>query len=457
LKQKQSFILKLLVWSLVLTLVITGCSNSGDNAATNKGSSNGGNTDKAKKITLEYWTTNAGDQKVYTEIVDSYTKVAPNVEVKVTYLGTTGIDEKVNVALAANKFPDIYGDSSQRMVPLVVKDVLQPLDEYITPEYNLDDYYKGMRDLSTVNGKLYMFPTGNSTQVLMVNKALFKLAGVENLLPNEETRAWDRDTFEKAVKAIGALDGVHGLGLGAVQTDHDKYTDGYIYGNGDEYMNEDYTEFTYNSPQNVETFEWLINLVNSDAAVPGASGNSVTNILELAKQGKVGVMQYYGSKDVAKVQQDIKDGKLDIPFDIMFARFPTKDGHPSKLLAYSTAIGVKRQEDKQRMDEAAKFAMWLTSGKIEELNQLEYVVSGAIPARASLKSYVADPEQQKLMEMSDNVVRNLFMIPTFQENRKLWFNQFQPAYAGQISAQEAMDNFVKNATQLLADYNAKKK
>ncbi|TDF92531.1 ABC transporter substrate-binding protein [Paenibacillus piri] len=435
--------------TLSATLVLTGCS-SGET---------GTSADGKAKLSLEFWTATGTDQSKFTNIVKRYMKdVDPGVDIKVTYVPTTGIDEKVNVAIASNQFPDIYFDSSPRMVPLAINGVLAPLDSYITPEYNLDDYYKGMLDLSKYKDKLYMLPTSNSLQALVLNKALFKQAGAEDLLPDPETRSWTRDKFAKAVEKVGSLgNGVYGLGLGAVQMDHDKYTDGFIFSDGDEFANESYTKMTYNSDKNVKNFEWIINLTKTKGALPGAAGNNITNILGLFKQGKIGMMQYYGGREIEQVLRGVKDGTVKIPFDIMFARFPTDDGSPGKLYTYSTSYGIKQQQDKAKMDASAKFIMWLTDGKDKELNELSYVEDGALPARKSLKSFLTDPEKQKLMDMSDKTIRNVFLIPNYQQVRKTWFNNFQPAYSGQLTAKAALDNYVRDAQKLVDEGLAKQK
>jgi len=465
---------KLLMLLVVLTMAAMGCTNAGDTAATegsdaaDEGSAAANNKESAgaepsgsanaEKITLEYWTSITAEQETYTEIVKSYTDVNPNVEVKVTYLPTSGIDEKINVALAANQMPDLYSDSSQRLFSLALKGVFQPLDEYITPEYNLEDINPRLLETSKINGEIVTLPYGQSVWNLMVNKELFKMAGVEDLLPDEETRAWSRDDFEKATKAISELgNGIYGFGLGGVMSNHDKYIDGFIYADGDEYTNADDTKFIYNSDRNVKTFQWLIDLTRSSAAVPGAAGLSDANLRDMFKQGKIGVMTTTGFDEIAALEQQIAEGKSDLKLDAMLAHYPTGDGSPSKLFIYSDVIAVKKQEDKKRMEEAAKFALWLTSGKIDALNEAHYVKGGILPPRTSQMKFVSHPERQRTMQMADYTLRNRFSVPTYQENRKLFFDQFQSALNGEITAKEALDNFVENATKLLEEYNAKNK
>jgi ABC-type glycerol-3-phosphate transport system substrate-binding protein len=85
------------------------------------------------------------------------------------------------------------------------------------------------------------------------------------------------------------------------------------------------------------------------------------------------------------------------------------------------------------------------------------VEDGGLPARKSLKSYVLDPERQKLMDMTDKTIRNIFLIPNYQQVRKTWFNNFQQAYSGQVSAKTSLDNYARDAQKLVDEGLAKKK
>lgn len=436
---------------LVFAVVLTGCPAAPTAKTDEK------NKQEAKQITLQFWAAPVVDQADYEKIINKYTaSVAPHVNIKLTYVPFNGIDEKVNAALAANTFPDVYLDGAARLGPLSVRGIAAPFDSLVTADYHLQDIMEGPLQLSKQHDQLTMLiMASNPQEVLMVNKSLFVKAGAEDLLPDKDSRAWSREKFSQAVEKIGGLgDGIYGLGLAAGAFDHDKLIDGYIYNDGDEYTNETNDKIIYNSAKNASNLDWLAKLAASKHTVPGAAGNNVSNIFEMFKQGKVGIMNYNPGYYEA-IQKGLQDGSMKEPREVMFAHFPTTDGSVGKSWLSVYGLIVKKQEDAAKMKEAAKFAIWLTSGKDHDVNQMFYVDRGYIPVRKSLQTLVKEPEFKKLAGMPEKVIRNIFIIPNYQQMRKLWFNQFQQVLANRITAKEALDHFAKDAQKLLDEANQK--
>lgn len=440
-----------IVLLLAFAVILAGCTGGPDKQT------DPSSDQAAKKVSLEFWTAPIMDQADYEKAIKKYTtEIAPNVDIKLSYVPFNGIDEKVNVALAANTFPDLYMDGSVRVGPLSARGIAAPLDSYITSDYNVGDVMAGPLQLSKVDGKTSMFLAASNVSVLMINKALFAQAGAEDLLPDPNTRTWTQEKFSKAVEKVGSLGGgIYGMGLAAPSYSHDRYVDGYIYSDGDGFTDEKHTKVTYNSAKNATNFDWLIKLANSKYAVPGATGNEDKALLELFKQGKLGIMNYNaGYYDIIK--NGIKDGSIKAPIDIMFAYYPTTDGSVSKVWLSIYGIIVKQQEDADKIKEAAKFAMWLTSGKDKDVNEGFYVKKGQIPVRTSLQSLISEPELKKLGSMGEKPIGNIFNIPNYFQIRKVWANQYQQALLNRISAKEALDNFAKDAQKLLDEANQKK-
>lgn len=428
-----------------LCLMLSTLSGCGEGA-----SGSGGTSEGDDSIVLEFWTTPVMAEEYFVEAIEEYTtEIAPNVKINLSYVPFNGVDEKVNVALGADQFPDLYLDGSVRVGPLAAKGVAATLNDYITPDYNIDEINPAAMEMAMIGDDIKMFVVATNASVLMLNKALFEEAGAEEYLPDLETGAWSREDFEKACEMVGALgDDIYGMGLACVAYTHDRYVDGYIYNDGDVYTDSTYSEITYNTPKNVENFEWLIRVANSDYAVPGCTGNEDKALLELFKQGKLGVMNYnFGYYDT--VMDAVAEGSVDNPVEILFAHYPTTDGEVGRVWLSNYGIIVKEQEDTAKKDAAAQFAMWLSSGKSEAVNEGLYVEEGQSPVRESLKSLIQEPELQKLCEMPVYTAGNIFCIPNYFELRKTWANQFQPALLGEISAEEALQNFEEEATALI--------
>ncbi|MFD0681337.1 MULTISPECIES: ABC transporter substrate-binding protein [unclassified Paenibacillus] len=443
-KRRNIFIL-----CMVFIIMLSGCS-AGSTTAPKKEEGT-----KDTPVTLEWWSSASlglSQEDEFKQILAEYKKVAPHVTINYNAVPTTGLDEKMNVAIASGSFPDLYVDAVNRLVPLYNRGVTTELDSYITDDYKVSDYVKSAKDIMVINGKLAMFLMEVRSEVLLVNKDLFVKAGVENLLPDPKTRTWTRDNFAKAVEAIGKLgNGVYGMGMVASDLANDKFLDGYIYSDGDEYTNKDFTKVTYNTPGNVKKLEWLVQLATSPYAVPGASGTKVTDMYELFKKGKVAVIM----NDRGDYRREINEGTITNKINYMNAHFPTDDGSQSKLAATGSGIVVKKQSDKVKEKEAAKFAMWFSSGKPEIVNKLLYQKYSKLPSRKSLEGFIADEQGKVWLDMPVKTIVNPVGMPNYMQIRKAWFNYFQQAMLnnGKMTAKDALAGYEKEVQKLLDEGN----
>jgi len=400
------------------------------------------------KISLNVWKLPLISLNDFNKLIEEYKEIAPDVDIQVTELGWKGISEKVNIAIASNTFPDVYIGAVNRLLPLAVKGVTAPLDEYITEDFQLDDYTSAAIKLATFDDKLYFIPMGAGFyNFLLVNKTLFKEAGVSDLLPDEKTRAWSRDQFAKAVKAISELGiGIYGFALPAGRSDQDKFIDGYIYSDGDSYTNETYDKVIYNSKRNIKNFEWLINLTKSKASLPGSTAMIVDDFVPLFKRGKIGVINNTGNYYFA-IQNGLKDGSINAPLDLMIAHFPTWDGKPAKVEIAGEGMAIKKQGDKRKEEAAARFVLWLNNPSNE--TAMKILKARNSDARKLWLEEIKDKEWKKKYDILTRVSTSSFPIPGWSQMRDVWFPEFQSALLGVKSAEEALDTFAQKAQEIL--------
>lgn len=397
-----------------------------------------GGTEEKTKLVL--WTTPIMPESDMQEIVELYNEQSEQVEIEMVYVPFFGSDERINIAADQGELPNIYIDGSVRLGPMCERGLVYPLQNYITEEYDLDDIVPGVLDMCEWDDSLMVLPLAvNSSQgTLLINKTLFEEAGVEHLLPAEQSRSWSREMFEEAVSAIASLPGdVFGFGLAAGAYDHDKFLDGYIYNDGTSYVSEDGTLATYNSEENIDNFSWLVNLLNSGCAVPGSASLQDAALLELFLQERVAVIN--NNIGYCDIVRDAQRNGADI--DLMIAHYPTWEGTAGKMWMSIYGVAVCQQGTKEEMEMAADFAMWLTSGEVPEVNQRLYVDAQQLPARKSLRWTISDPELQKLSVMPEQTIGNIFVIPHYQQLRKEWYNIYSRALVGELLPQDALNQF----------------
>ena len=250
-----------------------------------------------------------------------------------------GLTEAGLVAIQSDTFPDIYFGSGNRIVPYINMGVMAELpegtvDPTVWPEQAFE--FGNVRDTQYyVAARANVFP-------LVINKALFKKAGVEDLIPDEETRSWTREDFEAAIKAIGALgDDTYGISFDLVWNDTDKGNDGFIWADSDAWTDETYETATFNTPSSVERFEWIVGIMQSEYTFPNPLSVDYAPQTEAFYEGKIGIMCEYAGT-LVNAYPRYEDGTMTKDdCDPYYVFFPTDDGSPSKMLVTSDALALK--------------------------------------------------------------------------------------------------------------------
>lgn len=184
------------VMSMLFGGVLAGCGGSGS-------SSDGEGSGDQVEITLAGWGGNPSETKLLREALDSFEEKHPNIKVKHEVISDQYMDV-IKTRLIGNEAPDVFYLDAFEAPALIETGVLEPLDDYVTDEFDVDDFEKPLLEAFQKDGKTYGFPKDYSTLALFYNKKMFEEAGVEVPTTWEEMR--------EASKAL-TKDGVVGLGV----------------------------------------------------------------------------------------------------------------------------------------------------------------------------------------------------------------------------------------------------
>ncbi|OGS27461.1 MAG: hypothetical protein A2297_04875 [Elusimicrobia bacterium RIFOXYB2_FULL_48_7] len=124
-----------------------------------------------KQVVLRYSNAEGANQiKNMQEICRAFEAENPDIKIAATF-GTS--KQKILIESAAETPPDIFMWWSG-ITDLKIRGALLELDEYIKKHnVNMGDYYKGMIDFYTYDGKLYGMPLQLNTYVVVYNKDVF--------------------------------------------------------------------------------------------------------------------------------------------------------------------------------------------------------------------------------------------------------------------------------------------
>ncbi|MGM0838677.1 MAG: ABC transporter substrate-binding protein [Bacillota bacterium] len=184
------------VMSMLFGGVLAGCGGSDS-------SSDGEGSGDQVEITLAGWGGNPSETKLLREALDSFEEKHPNIKVKHEVISDQYMDV-IKTRLIGNEAPDVFYLDAFEAPALIETGVLEPLDDYVTDEFDVDDFEKPLLEAFQKDGKTYGFPKDYSTLALFYNKKMFEEAGVEVPTTWEEMR--------EASKAL-TKDGVVGLGV----------------------------------------------------------------------------------------------------------------------------------------------------------------------------------------------------------------------------------------------------
>jgi multiple sugar transport system substrate-binding protein len=148
-----------------------------------------------------------------------------------------------------------------------------PLDDFIVLDssFPLDDYYPGVLDIFTFEGKNWGIPSGVNPYVIFYNKEIFDHKGIPYPDPDW---TWD-DFLATALSVRDSDENIYGYGSTYFFIPGTKYMESliFIYQHGGEAL-DDFrrpTKFVYDDPLMIESLEWYTSLFTTYNVAPTES------------------------------------------------------------------------------------------------------------------------------------------------------------------------------------------
>lgn len=137
-------------------------------------------------IRLSGWQSNPNEKQLLDKVIRSFEARNPTIKVKYEVINSEYMDV-IKTRLIGDVAPDVfYLDAFE--APLLMKyDVLEPLDRYITPDFNLADFEPSLLNAFRYKGKLFGLPKDFSTLALFYNKSALAAAGIA-----QPPRTWNQ-------------------------------------------------------------------------------------------------------------------------------------------------------------------------------------------------------------------------------------------------------------------------
>ncbi|MFR3289528.1 MAG: ABC transporter substrate-binding protein [Lachnospiraceae bacterium] len=205
---------------------------------------------EAEPVTITYCNFNAsgGNEETLAKMYEAFHEEYPNITVEIETIGFDDYFTQMQTRVAGGTAPDCYELNIENFASYAAKGALAEitgvdlsgLDETALSAFN-------------VGGKQYGLPGNFSNVVLVYNKDLFDQAGVA--YPTADRTQDDLQAAAEAIRALG--DDIFGIYQPITYNEFYKVAAQY----GGSLLNEDLTEFTINSPENVQAAQVMVDRV----------------------------------------------------------------------------------------------------------------------------------------------------------------------------------------------------
>ncbi|KYC39049.1 sugar transporter [Scytonema hofmannii PCC 7110] len=136
-------------------------------------------------IKLSGWIASPAEQKLLKQVLHEFEAKYPNIKVKHEVINDQYMDV-IKTRLVGEAAPDVFYLDAFEAPFLMSQNVLEPLDAYITSEFDLADFEETLLKSFKYENYIYGLPKDYSTLALFYNKKAFATAGLDS-----PPRTWD--------------------------------------------------------------------------------------------------------------------------------------------------------------------------------------------------------------------------------------------------------------------------
>jgi len=293
-------------------LALTACGSS-----TGSGSGSNGQT-TLTMVVPDYGTGAANTTgKYWSAIISAFEKQYPKIKVSFQLYNWNIIDSKVQTMLQNKQYPDLIEGESP--LEFAQDGIAYPASQVLSPSM-YSDMLKPFMTADSYKGTAYGMPFTTSSRAFFYNKKLFSQAGIAAPPTTWAQLQTDAAKIKQKTGKIG-----FGLPLGSEEAQAESLL--WFLGNGGGFQNSS-GQYAINSPQNIQTFQFLNGLVKAGDTEPGPGSKDRTPLWEQFAQGQIGMIN--GSPALIPIIQ--AGGKL-TSSDYAATAIPGKNGPLTSTLA----------------------------------------------------------------------------------------------------------------------------
>lgn len=371
------------------------------------------------EVTITYANFNAsgGNEETLQKMYEAFHAANPNITVNIETIGYDDYFTQMQTRVAGGTAPDCYELNIENFAAYANKGVLAELTGIDVSGYNATAL-----SAFQVNGSQYGVPGNFSNVVLIYNKDLFDKAGV-----SYPDAAWTWDDAMAACEKISALgDDIYGIYQPITFNEFFKVAAQY----GGSVLNEDKTDFTVNSPENIKAAQMMIDKI------------TVTNVQPTeAQMGGMGDWDLFESGRLGMIPTGIwAFGAFTDACDFNWDICVEPGGTQKATHFFSNALVVNADSDKKAA--AAAWINWLASS--DEAAKMRIEAGWDLPAisdDAVLSGYleITPPDNRQAVFDSLDYLAVAPIIEEYSMMADIITDKLSLAASGELTVEEALN------------------
>lgn len=347
---------------------------------------------------------------------------------------------QVNTAIEKGALPDIVPIGSDYNI--IGKDILEPLDEYLTLE-EIKDFRENALESVTYNNKIYGIPWMMTTYTMVLNLDLFSEKGVE--VPEDGNWTYEEfvDKLQKLTFSSKENNKIDCYGFNSFIEPGYYNVWGILLSDGAKVFNEK-NQYSFNDDKAMSGLQKLIDLkIQYKVTHPDfGDNNSNKSWTNFYKDKNIGVYP------VGTWALNVLDGlqKEGIGFNHGIAKFPTgKLGKPIALSNMIGSYGMSEQEDIQKTEMMVKFLKFL----VKDEYQKDLTRLGVFPTKKSIGNIYENDANMTMIYEELQSASVIFDHPYWKEIDEILQREIQQGVIGNKSAEEVLKDAEEKVNILL--------
>jgi multiple sugar transport system substrate-binding protein len=348
----------------------------------------------------------------------------PDIKVNIETVGYGDYFTKLMTVVAGGNAPDAFELNYENFYTYAKKGVLLNLNDLVeTSGFDTSVLNEKALNAFSEGGVQYGLPFSFSNVVLIYNKDLFDKAGVE--YPTDDWTWADELEAAKKIRALGPM--IFGINQPIQFWDYYKM----VQQNGGSFLNEDKTAFTLNTPQNVETLQFMVDRILKYNVMPNDAQMAGMGDWDLFAVERIGMI-VTGTWSFSTFKED-----CDFEWDIAIE--PGNTGKATHFFANGLAIS----KDSKNVEAAFRWISFLSGSK--EVAKIRIEAGWELPAVTypeivELYKRTTPPASKEVVFKSLDYLVTPPVIEQFNEMADIVNTHLEAARYGDKTPQKALDD-----------------